>query len=91
MLTLYSINRVGHESGLVRDVPDEAHKLAGELGMQFFDRANSTLYGRFPSDLAAGLYQKLAEYGITWYTESDWLDYRKVRSFMAAYYPGVAA
>lgn len=77
-------------SELVSDIPDEVTSLAKNLDLTFFERANPTIYQHFPAPLLGGLADRLAQANISFYTETDWIEFRQVREVMAKFYPVVA-
>lgn len=92
LLSLYVARYAGEEtaSGLVADIPGEAVTLAKKLSMTFFERANTTLLSNFPAPLMGGLADKLSRADISFYTETDWVEYAQVRAFLAQYHSSVA-
>lgn len=90
LLVLYVEAKGQDASRLVRDIPADVLAKVRGMGMAFMERANPTLFEHFPAPLAPALYQRLAEYGIGWYTEKDWGEFRQVRELLSAYHPVVA-
>lgn len=91
-LTLYVSKFAGRDvvDGMVSDFPDEAEALVKGMDLTLFERANSTLYSNFPSELFGGLATNLAGAGISFYTETDWCEYQAIREFLTPYHPIVA-
>lgn len=77
-------------STMVADVPPNLVALARRLDLTLFERANTTLYSRFPRELVGGLAGQLAEADMPFYTEKDWVEYQQIRDFLLAYHPVVA-
>ncbi|RMB61237.1 hypothetical protein [Tessaracoccus antarcticus] len=88
LLSLYVVSRRGDVAGLrlVSDMPPSVTEAAKGLDMAFMERANPTLYEHFPQPLLGGLYRRLGECGIRWYTERDWTSFRTVRELLAPYH-----
>lgn len=88
LLSLYVARYAGEEiaHGLVSEMPATAFALAMKLDLTFFERANTTLLANFPRDLIGGLSERLAQAGIGFYTEKDWLEYAQVRAFLSHYH-----
>lgn len=91
LLVLYVISATGDPGarGLARDIPQGALELASRLNLTFMARANPTLFEHFPQELAPGLYKKLAENEIQWYTEKDWAEFTQVREYLKSFHPAV--
>ena len=76
-------------NALVDGLPDEVENAVKQLDLTLFERANSTLYSKFPSALFGGLATGLAGAGIPFYTERDWHEYQIIREILAPYHPVV--
>ena len=85
VLALYVAVRRGKAVAdtLVRDMPDEAVEHVDRVGMDFMEKANPTMYAHFPGELFPALSARLAEFGIGWYTESDWCQLDVVRKLLS--------
>lgn len=88
-LAFYVAKHAGENTAneLVSDIPVEVIRLADQLDLTFFERANPSLYLNFPTPLLAGLTGRLADAGIRFYVEKDWNDLAQIRAFLAQYYP----
>lgn len=91
-LSLYVCKFAGRSvaDDLVSGLPDEVESMSRDLDLTLFERANSTLYSKFPAGLFGGLADKLAAAGIPFYTEHDWAEYQAIRGLLAKYHPVVA-
>lgn len=91
LLILYVISRTGDKGarGLAGGIPDTAVSLATRLDLTFMERANPTLFEKFPTALTPGFHKKLAENEIRWYSEKDWREFGLVRDFLKAFHPAV--
>lgn len=93
LLTYYVAKRAGEDTvnELVADIPADLLGLSERLDLTFFERANPTLYVNFPAPLVAGLYGRLADAGIRFYTEKDWREFAQVREHLAPYHAAIAS
>ncbi|GAB3531940.1 hypothetical protein GCM10027403_03210 [Arthrobacter tecti] len=76
---------------LLSDIPDEVFRIAKELDLTFYERANTTLYHSFPEPLRAALYSRLSDAKVIPYTEKDWEEFKSVRAFLSRYHPSLAS
>ncbi|MBG0739163.1 hypothetical protein IV500_07115 [Paeniglutamicibacter antarcticus] len=92
-LSLYVIKHGSPElaAELVSGIPSEVVDRANELEMSFYENANPTLYQNFPRSQFGGLAGRLAESGISFYTERDWSDFAAVRALLSKYHQIVLA
>jgi len=92
LLALYIAKHAGEDvaSDLVRDIPTDAFDHAKRLDLTFFERANTNLFDRFPAEYFGGLTERLSDADIRFYTEKDWIEFRKVRKLLAPYHPAVS-
>ena len=88
LLTLYVISLTGDSNamGLADDIPSPIAEFAKQKSMKFMERANPTLFENFPKELAPALHLKLAESGIQWYTEQDWIEFSQIRDLLAEHH-----
>ncbi|AIY00886.1 hypothetical protein ART_1287 [Arthrobacter sp. PAMC 25486] len=90
-LSIYVAKHAGHNvaNDMLRDIPDEILNLGSRLDLTFYERANSTLYEKFPTRLMGGLADKLAGAKMPFYVERDWIEFSLIRETLGKYYPAV--
>lgn len=92
-LSIYVAKHAGHDvaNDMLRGIPDEILNLGSKLDLTFYERANTTLYEKFPTRLMGGLAEKLASAKMPFYVEQDWIELSIVRETLGKYYPAVLA
>lgn len=86
-LSIYVAKHAGRDVafGMLREIPEEILKLGSTLDLSFYERANTTMYQKFPARLMGGLADKLARAGMPFYVEQDWLEFSQVREALGKY------